>query len=516
MIEEIRGMKKKRKLCLSTDEWTSVANKRYSNVNIHDGERTLNLGLKRMKGTMRALQCAELIIQTLREFEIDCEKDVLSVGTDAASVMIAMAKILHLHNQLCFAHGAHLAVIDTFFKDPKKPPARRGRPRTVTNVIDESIIVVEDCDVIITQSQAPTLDTGTAGTSNEPEDNDGDDWVNKFEVEEEIIVAPLTDEFNISSLVEKVRTVTRMFRKSPTKTDNGLRAATETILNQELMLELDSPTRWNSTITMISKFLRLYRGGVLQLALTNISVDSVFTEEEIGTLTAVEEALKPLNEVIEALCRRDSNLLKADTIFSLVLEELDNQNSPIARKLSLNLSKRIKERRTMASKVLQHLHSSNRVSLHHSFEYATREEINKYIADLWDKFHPREEDSAETEEEEVPLTNGANFKERLTYAIERDCGPQKILHRGQLDTKRTVHEEMYCFNSTGVKGKILSFVYTNLLSIPPTSVEAERNFSAAGRTCTKIRSKLTDKSMDTLSALRSYFVRKKNEMSAQD
>jgi hypothetical protein len=42
-------------------------------------------------------------------------------------------------------------------------------------------------------------------------------------------------------------------------------------------------------------------------------------------------------------------------------------------------------------------------------------------------------------------------------------------------------------------------------TIPPTSVEAERAFSAAGVLCTKTRSRLSDTSLDTLCFLRSYF-----------
>jgi len=42
-------------------------------------------------------------------------------------------------------------------------------------------------------------------------------------------------------------------------------------------------------------------------------------------------------------------------------------------------------------------------------------------------------------------------------------------------------------------------------SIPPTSVEAERAFSAAGTLCAKIRSRLSDATLDTLCFLRSYY-----------
>ena len=44
-----------------------------------------------------------------------------------------------------------------------------------------------------------------------------------------------------------------------------------------------------------------------------------------------------------------------------------------------------------------------------------------------------------------------------------------------------------------------------LFAVNPTSVEAERTFSAAGILCTKIRSRLSDTTLDTLCFLRSYY-----------
>lgn len=68
-----------------------------------------------------------------------------------------------------------------------------------------------------------------------------------------------------------------------------------------------------------------------------------------------------------------------------------------------------------------------------------------------------------------------------------------------------IKSEMAVFECSGVRGRILQLVYAYLQSIPPTSVEAERAFSAAGILCTKIRSRLSDATLDTLCFLRSYY-----------
>ena len=48
-----------------------------------------------------------------------------------------------------------------------------------------------------------------------------------------------------------------------------------------------------------------------------------------------------------------------------------------------------------------------------------------------------------------------------------------------------------------------------LLSIPPSSVDAERTYSAAGVLCTRVGSRLSDKSIDKLYFLRSYYQKNK-------
>ena len=52
-----------------------------------------------------------------------------------------------------------------------------------------------------------------------------------------------------------------------------------------------------------------------------------------------------------------------------------------------------------------------------------------------------------------------------------------------------------------------SLVYQYLLTIPSTSVEAERTFSAAGFIANKVRSRLGDDIIDALIFLRLYFQR---------
>jgi len=64
---------------------------------------------------------------------------------------------------------------------------------------------------------------------------------------------------------------------------------------------------------------------------------------------------------------------------------------------------------------------------------------------------------------------------------------------------------MSAFESDDTKGKYLRMAYEYLLTIVPTSVEAERAFSAAGYLCNYLRSSLRDETINSLCFLRSYF-----------
>ena len=72
-----------------------------------------------------------------------------------------------------------------------------------------------------------------------------------------------------------------------------------------------------------------------------------------------------------------------------------------------------------------------------------------------------------------------------------------------------IKAEMALFSSSGTRGRCLQTVYSWLLTIPPTSVEAERAFSAAGIFCPKLRSRLSDNSIDTLCFLRAYYQKRR-------
>lgn len=110
---EIR--KQGRKISITFDEWTSTRNRRYMNVNAHDGQHTWNLGLKRIVGSMDAEKCVKLLEEILSEYGLSLTEDVVAATTDGASVMKKVGRLIPADHQVCLAHGIHLAVTSVLY-----------------------------------------------------------------------------------------------------------------------------------------------------------------------------------------------------------------------------------------------------------------------------------------------------------------------------------------------------------------------------------------------------------------
>ena len=92
---------------ITIDEWTSISNKRYLNVNIHSLSGNFSLGLVHIDDKANSENLFELLKGRLSEFSVDW-KQIISITCDGASVMVKLGRISNKTLQLCFAHGLHL------------------------------------------------------------------------------------------------------------------------------------------------------------------------------------------------------------------------------------------------------------------------------------------------------------------------------------------------------------------------------------------------------------------------
>jgi len=255
--------------------------------------------------------------------------------------------------------------------------------------------------------------------------------------------------------------------------------------------------------------------------------ESVITDGEFDVIQEMVSYLEPVKLVVNALCRRDTNLVSAEAALKFCITQLQKQSSKLARTLAEVLEHRIKERRCQHSAVMQYLHNSSaRQSATEVFQIPSNDVIKKFVRRLvtrLDKATSTSEtqtaagvshssDSSAAEDSvsvSVDLQQQLEAAMRQSVDLEASAAASRNVSLHSQDVERkldsSVKAEMAVFQSSGKRGRCLELVYRYLLSVPQTSVEAERAFSAAGVLCTKMRSRLDDRTMDVLCFLRAYY-----------
>ena len=172
-----------------------------------------------------------------------------------------------------------------------------------------------------------------------------DDMLNDSEIcdpnDADLIIPILKHHLNL--VISKVRRITKMFRKSPTKNDILQNYVKEIRNGKELKLIIDCKTRWNSLLTMIERFLDLKKP--LSKALIGISGSTNIEDYEWEILEDIQKSLKPIEIAVSSLCNRELSLLTAEGIFNFMYSQLEKNGSQLALNLFEALKNRIEYRR---------------------------------------------------------------------------------------------------------------------------------------------------------------------------
>lgn len=349
---------------LTFDEWTSTRNRRYMNINIHSQESKFwNVGLVRVHGSMPAERCIALLDEKLSNFDINLHKDIVCLTTDGASVMTKVGKLVSTEQQLCYAHGIQLAVVDVMYK------------KRTTEGGDKDEQSADDSD----------------------EYDEGDNCLEVVNSEYDV-VAELSDDYD--SVVKKVRGIVKLFRRSPTKNDEILQKHVVSEIGHELNLILDCRTRWSSLMNMLSRFLFLRTS--VQKAMIDIkekpSAALHVTDSDFNIIQEIVSALEPVKLAVEALCRRDANLLSAEATITFCIIQLQKQHSELAKTLAECIESRICERRAVHAGVLQYLHNADATTID-MFSMPPSASIMKFIKRLLVRLDLNDFDSNENPEQ---------------------------------------------------------------------------------------------------------------------
>jgi len=161
--------------------------------------------------------------------------------------------------------------------------------------------------------------------------------------------------------IAKVREVVKIFRRSPTKNDAVLQKYVIQEHGKDLALMLDCPTRWNSLLAMLNPFQQL--ASCVQKALIDLKLSNEVTQADYAVVNEMVAALQPVALAVEAICRRDSNLIAAEAAIHFCIVELRKQSSELANNMAVSLESRMRQRTATHSGVLHYLHNRHESSL---------------------------------------------------------------------------------------------------------------------------------------------------------
>lgn len=363
MVEKLQTIiNSDRRFSLTLDEWTSLKNRRYLNVNLHSDDGTVfNLGLVFISGKCGAVEVRDMVLKHLDKFGLKLERHIVACTTDGAAVMQKFGRESPTEMMLCINHAVHLAVIDVIYKK-----------KTITENEDKTYQDVEE--------QCDEVDEDIFSS-----DSDSDDNLARAP---EVVTTCRSD---ITQAIQDVRKIVKLFRKSPM--NNGLlQAYVKEEKGHELQLLLDTRTRWNSLVIMVERFLKLLDS--IKKALADINY--YWNEENEGVLKKLVQILNPLKLAIEALSRKDATILTCDAILSVLLDTIQRIGTPLSNELYAALDQRIKERRDVCLfSLVKYLHNPESLSSC-ILETASKNAILKYAEGL---FHRLFVDNADTNTE---------------------------------------------------------------------------------------------------------------------
>lgn len=493
-IDEIATQKKAGcKFSVIFDEWTSTNDRRYLNVIIKSESNLFwDLGLTRIRGSFTSEVGLKMVKDLLNSYDLSFERDIVSVVCDGCSVNTKIKKISNCEMQLCLAHMIQLSITDILYRSTKN------------SVQIDDVKHENELDTI--------LDFESEQLSEDNKENGGLEVFLEF-TENEVIHKSYTQ------IISKVRKIIAMFKRSPLKNEI-LQTYILTDFKKEIKLEIDSKTRWSSLLSMLEKFQKLK--NCIKKTLIDVNNSLLLDEVELTDIKDLIEALQPLKLGVESLCSRDANLLTADAVLQFCLCELKEKSSKIGLEIYESLKRRILERRTNLSSVLQYLHTGKFESLSEIgvFNILSKNSMAAIIKSLILRLHPEHNDNENKDLDDfsqniddpigiISLDDSQKIQDLKDVLIQAIKNVDNNAHVEQIQVKtsllETITKEMDLFESGGARGYHLELIYVHLKSISPTSVESERAFSSAGYICNRIRSSLNDKTLGELCFLRAFF-----------
>ena len=336
----------------------------------------------------------------------------------------------------------------------------------------------------------------------ESDDSSGEDGDGENET-------PPTLNRRFQPVVKKVRTGTKAFRQSPVRNDTLQKYVKETH-GKELNLIMDTKTRWHTLLAMFRRFHLL--SPEIQKALIDLALQHLFlSEDELKIVRDLIDVLETIEIGAVKITSNDFSLLDADHVIEFMLKKMEENASGLGQTMLDILHQRLMERcNGLISGVLLYL-SPNKNADNAILKYPPKNEIIKKIRDIYVRlfWSPESNEDSALPDSEAPLEPApkkSKAEELKDFLQSRESGgdQSKSSFSSPSDILVEIKREFAIFEATGQRPLCLERVYKAASTLPPTSVEAERAFSAAGLFVSKVRASLSDESVDNLCFLRNY------------
>lgn len=312
----------------------------------------------------------------------------------------------------------------------------------------------------------------------------------------------ITEKFKLAKIIDKIRESVKKFKYSPVKCDDILtKYLPKDKHNKTYSLIFDMKTRWSSTYKMLERFEIV--GDGLPFALIAVKSDIQFSPSEMSIITSLTKYLKYISVTLSAMYSRKASLINLDNRIHALLTKID-EGTEMGSELANFISKRIDERRTVASSALHFFFKGGDNNLHNKIARHDNDQIADFINKVIQRLIPvKDADHDKLSEKEnsdlINVESGDSFENFSTAFDKKQCVEAVPI------VKSDLLKEIEEMRSSNKRGALLEKVHDFLLNIQVTSVEAERSFSVAGRICTKINSRLGDESINVLSMLYAKF-----------
>lgn len=290
-----------------------------------------------------------------------------------------------------------------------------------------------------------------------------------------------------------------MFKKSPLK-NCCLQKYLKEEFGKEMHLILDIKTRWNSMVAMIYSFLKAK--NAIKKTLIDFELANLWNDQHVPVLEMLVEVLTPVKDAVEALSRRDSNLLIADAIMNTLFDQLLLIKSSFSQALTESIKEKISQRRD--DKMLALISYLKNPDNFNANSKTSKSSLKLYAEPIYKRLFDQSISQISSSDDDISETQVDDcFKMKLKTAIDNAKANPKKPKSYQANLLK---KEFDLYEASNIRTKNLDDLYNALLTIKPTSVDSERVFSVAGNFVTKIRNRMSNELLNALVVLKTNFL----------